>query len=192
MAMHDELRRIYRDLVDLGGLGGIDLLLRRSQRLNVPEVNRHVIEPFLKGEKAYTLQRPARRHYGRNQTYVAGIDAQWMDDLTDMQAISRQNKGARYLLTVIDVFSKFACIAPVKSKDAATVTEAFQQILASAAPCHMRRLQTDRGKECINSTFADLMKRHNILHFANEYEQKAAVIERVNRTIKTRIWTFFV
>ena len=94
--------------------------------------------------------------------YVAGIDGQWPADLADMQAIARQNKGARYLLTVIDVFSKFAWVAPIKSKDAATVTEAFQQILASAAPRHPRRLQTDKSKEFFNSTFAGLMKRQYI------------------------------
>ena len=83
----------------------------------------------------------------RNRTYVAGIDAQWQADLADMQAIARQNNGARYLLTVIDVFSKYAWVAPVKSKNAAAVTEAFNQMLNAAAPRHPNRLQTDNGKE---------------------------------------------
>ena len=107
-----------------------------------------------------------------------------------MQAIARQNKGARYLLTVIDVFTKYAWVAPIKSKDAAAVTEAFRQILKAVAPRHPNRLQTDKGKEFFNVSFAALMKRHNIQHFANESDQKAAVVERLNRTIKTRIWTY--
>ena len=75
---------------------------------------------------------------------MAGIDAQWQADLADMQAIARQNKGARYLLTVIDVFSKCAWVAEVKLKDAAVVTKAFSQILNAAAPHHPNRLQTDK------------------------------------------------
>ena len=162
--MQDELTRIYRDPADPAGLVGIDRLLRGPQQINVPGVNRNVVEQFLKGEQAYTLHRPAIRRYVRNRTYVAGIDGQWQADLADMQAIDRQNKGARYLLTVIDVFSKFAWVAPVKSKDAAALSAAFQQILVLATPRHPRRLQTDKGKEFFNSTFACVMKRHK--HFA--------------------------
>ena len=107
-----------------------------------------------------------------------------------MQAIARQKKGARYLLTVIDVFSKYAWVAPVKSKDSAAVTEAFRQILNAASPRHPNRLQTDKGKELFNAPFAALMKRHNIQHFACESDEKAAVVERFNRSIKTRIWKY--
>ena len=99
-----------------------------------------MVEQFFKGEQAYALHKPAKRRYVRNPTYVAGIDAQWQADLADMQAITRQNTGARYLLTVIEVFSKYAWVAPVKSKDAAAVTEAFRQILNAAAPRHPNRL----------------------------------------------------
>ena len=190
MDVEEQLRRIYRDPSDPGSLGGVDRLLRRAKELNVPNVTRQSVIQFLKGEQAYTLHKPARRRYVRNRTYVAGIDAQWQADLADMQAIARQNGGARYLLTVIDVFSKYAWVAPVKSKDAKAVTEAFHQVLETAAPRHPGRLQTDKGKEFFNSKFAGLMKRRNIEHFASESDQKAAVAERFNRTIKTRIWTY--
>ena len=63
---------------------------------------------YLRGEQAYTLHKPARRHYKRNPIYVSGIETQLQADLADTQAIARQNNGMRYLLTVIDVFSKFA------------------------------------------------------------------------------------
>ena len=75
----------------------------------------------------------------------------------------------------------------MKSKTAASVTEAFRQILNSAAPRHPNRLQTDKGKEFFNAIFTALMKRHNIQHFASKSDQKTAVVKRFNRTIKTRI-----
>ena len=145
---------------------------------------------YLRGEQAYTLHKPARRHYKRNSIYVSGIDAQWQADLADMQGVARQNNGMRYLLTVIDVFSKFAWVVRVKSKDGAAVSTAYREVLEGAAPRHPRRLQTDKGKEFFNTSFTNLMHRHGIQHFASESDQKAAVVERFNRTIKTRLWTF--
>ena len=147
-------------------------------------------QKYLQSEQAYTLHKPARRRFTRNHTYVAGIDAQWQADLADMQGIARQNSGIRYLLTVIDVFSKFAWVVPIPSKDAKAITGAFKQVLTDAKPRRPRRLQTEKGKEFFNSDFQDLMKRHGIQHFATESEQKAAVVERFNRTIKSRIWTY--
>ena len=62
-----------------------------------------------------------------------------------MQGLARQNDDMRYLLTVFDVFSKFAWIEPVKSKNATAVTTAFRKVLEVAAPRRPRRLQTDKG-----------------------------------------------
>ena len=68
----------------------------------------------------------------------------------------------RYLLTVIDVFSKFAWAITVHSKDAKAITTAIGQVLTTANPRHPQRLQTDKGKEFFNSDFQALMKRHDI------------------------------
>ena len=114
---------------------------------------------------------------------MAGIDAQWQANLADIQGIARQNGGMRYLLTVIDVFSKFAWAITVNSKNAKAITKAFDQVLITANPRQPRRLQTDKGKKLFNLDFQALMKRHKIQHFASESDQKAAVVERFNRTI---------
>ena len=107
-----------------------------------------------------------------------------------MQGIARQNGEMRYLLTVIYVFSKLAWAFPVHSQNAKAITAAFGQVLTTANPRHPQRLQTNEGEELFNSNFQSLMKRHGIQHFASESEQKAAVVKRFNRTLKTRIWTY--
>ena len=104
-----------------------------------------------------------------------------------MQGLAMQNGGMRYLLTVIYLFSKFAWAVPVHSKDFKVITTAFKQVLTAANPRHLRRIQTDKGKEFINLDFQALLKRHGIQHFASESNQKAAVAKRFNRTIKTKI-----
>ena len=181
------LSKIYHDPKDHGSFGGVERLLQRARQLHVPGVTRKTVQKYLKSEQAYTLHKPARRRFIRMHTYVAGIDAQWQADLANMQSIDRQNGGMKYLLTVIDVFSRFAWAVPINSKDAKAITAAFGQLLTIANPRYPKRIQTDKGKELFNSNFQTLMKRHGIQHFASESEQKVAVLERFNRTIKTRI-----
>ena len=181
------LDKIYSTPDDPGSLGGAERLFKRAKELRVRGVTRASVAEYLRGQQAYTLHKPARRHYKRNKTYVAGIDAQWQADLADMQGVARQNDGMRYILTIIDVFSKFAWAEPVRSKDAVTVADGFLRVLNEGAPRKPKRLQTDKGKEFFNERFAALMRRHGIHHFSSESDQKAAVAERFNRTIKSRI-----
>ena len=108
----------------------------------------------------------------------------------DMVGFQRENHGNRYILTVIDVLSKFAWAVPVKNKDGKTVTTAFKEVLRAADPRKPERLQTDKGKEFFNKEFSKLMTDNGIQHFASESDQKAAVAERFNRTIKHRIFTY--
>ena len=120
---------------------------------------------------------------------MACIDTQWQADMEDMHGLASQNDKMRYILTVIDVFSKFAWSEPVRSKDAGAVADALKQVLHQSKPKKPKRLQTDKNKEFFNNTFAALMRRHGISHFASKSDQKAAVVERFNRTIKTIIYT---
>ena len=166
-----DLSKIYHDPKDPGSVVGVERVLQRAIQLHVPGVTRKTVQEYLKREQAYTLHKPARRRFTRNHTYMAGINAQWQADLADMQGIARQNGGLKYLLTVIDVFSKFALAISFHSKDAKAITAAFCQVLTTANPRHPRRLQTDNGKEFFNSNFQALMKRHGIQHIASESEQ---------------------
>ena len=70
------------------------------------------------------------------------------------------------------------------------MTAAFRMVLDRAAPRRPRRLQTDKGKEFFNASFANLMRHFGIQHFASDSDQKAAVVKRVNSTIKTRRWIY--
>ena len=146
---------------------------------------------LLSEQGSYTLHKPARRNFVRNKTRVSGIDVQWQADLADMQGLSRLNKGVRYLLTVIDVLSKYAWVIPVKDKSAKEMLEAFRKLLFQAAPRKPSRLQTDRGKEFLNKPVKDYLYQNGIELFQTFSDKKAALVERFNRTLKTRIWTYF-
>ena len=132
-----------------------------------------------------------RKHFARNRTYVGRIDQQWQADLADMQKLKDKNDGYNYLLTCIDVLSKFAWIIPVKSKDAKHMLAAMRALLRRARPRKPQRLQTDKGKEFFNRDVSAFLKQQDIHHFASQSDQKAAVVERFNRTIKEMIWKYF-
>ena len=183
-----ELKRIYYDMKDPGSYGGIDRLYERVKHLGV---TRDKVEQFLRDQQSYSLHKPARKRFSRNKIFAGGIDRQWQADLADMQAISRSNKGFNYILIVIDVFSKFVWAIPVKDKGSTCMKDGFEQLFKKAHPRKPIKLQTDKGKEFVNKTVQKVFKDHGVIHFCTNSDQKAAMAERVIRTIKTKIWTYF-
>ena len=182
------LSRIYNEPSDPCALGDVERLYRSAHSSDA-SIKRGAVRQFLETEYAYTLHRPARRHFKRHHIYVSEIDRQWQADLADMQQLARANAGARYIFTVVDVFSKYAWATAVRDKSAKTVAEALAQVLASARQRCPKRLQTNKGKDFFNASFAVLMHRHGIAHFASESDQKAGCAKRLNRTLKTRLFT---
>ena len=106
-----------------------------------------------------------------------------------MQKFSKWNKGYRYLLMIIDVFSKFGWIVPLKDKKGITVANAFKNIFKKhKIP---KKLWTDKGTEFYNQHLKKLLKQHDITLYSTENEEKSAVVERWNQTIKSKMWKRF-
>ena len=141
---------------------------------------------------AEELHAPKRKRFPRMRTLTFGINDLWQSDLVDMQKLSRQNGGYKYILMVIDTFSKRGWARPLKSKHADSVVQAFESVLkqASSLP-RVKNLQTDDGKEYMNSKFKTLMKEYGINHYSTFSQNKAAICERWNRTIKEKMWRKF-
>jgi hypothetical protein len=121
---------------------------------------------------------------------VYGIDHQWQADLVDLGKLASYNKGFKYLLTCIDVLSKYAWVVPLKDKTGKSLKEAFQVIFKTGR--QPIRLQTDRGTEFTNRVFQKFLKENDV-HFFTMYndETKASIVERFNRTLKTKMWKYF-
>lgn len=135
------------------------------------------------------LHAPARQRYRRRRVIVKFIGDLWQGDLVEMIPYARDNKGYKYILMVIDAFSKFLHAKPLKSKTGKEVTEAMRRILKTQKP--PVNFQTDAGKEFFNAEFSGLMKRRGINHYATYSNLKASIVERVNRTIKNKMWKRF-
>lgn len=133
-------------------------------------------------EKAEELHAPIRRKFKRRRVFVFSIDDIWAADLKDMQQISKQNKHFKYILTVIDIFSKFAYAVPLKTKSSREVLEAFNNLFESSGR-RPRKLWTDAGKEFINASFTKFLKDNNIELYHVFNEGKSCLIERFNRNL---------
>lgn len=139
---------------------------------------------------ARELHRSARRNYPRRRVITKGKDDLWQADLVEMIPYAKVNRGIKYLLTVIDVYSKFAFAEPVRNKTGALVTDAFRTIIerSKRTPQH---LQTDQGKEFYNKDFAGYLKSIHVHHYSTYSNLKASVVERFNRTLKGLMWREF-
>jgi hypothetical protein len=144
---------------------------------------------WLSSQEAYTLHKPVRKKFARRKTYAKGINDLFQADLVDMQNLSRSNDSYRYILTCIDVFSKRAFAVPLKDKRGSTLAVAFEKIFAATKP---NLIQTDLGTEFLNSQVQDVFKKYKIHQYSSlNYDLKATVVERFNRTLKTRMYRYF-
>lgn len=137
------------------------------------------------------LHKPARRFYPRRRVIVKGIDELWQADLADFQQYSRENRGNKYILVVIDCFSKFLWTRPIKNKSGDEIVKAFKDIFKQGRGRIPKNLQTDNGKEFYNKPFKDLLEKHNINLYSTYTTMKASIVERVIRTLKNRLYRMF-
>ena len=135
------------------------------------------------------LHKPKRKNFPRRKIIVNHIDEIFAADLVEMQKFAKLNKGYRYLITCIDIFSKFAWVIPLKDKRGITIKNALEKIFNKRKP---KFLWTDNGKEFYNKQVQDLLNENNIkLYSTNNSEIKSSVVERFNKTFKNIMYKKF-
>ena len=136
------------------------------------------------------LHKPITKIFSKRKVISNSIDKIWAADLVEMQQFSKWNKGMKYLLIVIDVFSKYGWIKPLKDKKTESVSKAFKEIFKKSKRKPMM-LWTDKGSEFISKHFKEFLKKEKIKLYHTENEEKSSVLERWNRTMKNRMWKMF-
>jgi hypothetical protein len=108
-----------------------------------------------------------------------------------MQTYSRQNRAYRYILIIVDVFTRKAYVQPLKTKSKDEVTTAFRAVGAQHGFPEL--LISDNGSEFLNRSFSQLLKKHNTYHQTNEpgYHPTLGIIDRFSRTFKETIFKYF-
>ena len=106
-----------------------------------------------------------------------------------MQLISKFNKRFRFLLCVIDIFSKYAWVVPLKDKKGVSIVDAFQKILDKSGR-KPNKIWVDQGGEFYNSSFKKWLRDNDIEMYSIHNEEKSVVAERFIRTLKTKIYKY--
>jgi len=143
----------------------------------------------LEKQYTYSLHKPYRKPSVYRKVLTSFVDDQWQADLLEMREFSEANKGFNYVLCVIDCFSKFAWIEPLKTKTGLETRKAFEKIFEKGRI--PTKLQVDEGREFYNDNVKQLLDEHKIQFFSSHAGQKASVAERFIRTLKSRLWKYF-
>ena len=180
---------MYYDPRHPAGFGGLETLFRAVKEDGKHRISRKQLKKWLSEQDTYTLHKPVRVNFRRNRTVVGGLDEQFQIDLVDLSSISKHNDGYHFLVTCIDVFSRYAWVIPIKRKTGENLVKAFQEILSFGRT--PEKVQSDAGTEFLNRKFQAFLKENDITFFTTRSEMKAALVERFNRTLKTRMWKYF-
>lgn len=141
-----------------------------------------------KHQIALELHGAARRKYTRRRVNVYGKNDLFQADLVEMIPYSKENKGYKYILCIIDCFTKFAWSVALKSKIGLDVAVAAEKIFSHRRP---NLLHVDRGTEFYNKNFETMLKKYNIKMYSTYSTMKACIVERFNRTLKQNMFKQF-
>ena len=181
--MNEQLRKIYYDPKHSAGFSSITKLSAASG------IKPSKVKEWLKSQSTYTLHKGARKKYPTRKYIVHNIDEEWQADLADMSLIARENEGNHFILTVIDMFSRYAWARPLRDKTAKGVVTAFNSIFREGRIPD--RIQTDKGKEFDNAVVRTVFQQHNIELMLTQSAVKASMAERFNRTLKNKLYRYF-
>ncbi|XP_031552318.1 uncharacterized protein LOC116289512 [Actinia tenebrosa] len=154
---------------------------------------------WLEAQTTHQIHRPARRNYPRRPFVVFSMDEQWQMDLSDMTWDKPANDGMGWILFVVDVLSRYCWVRPLKRKTgeetARGIREIFEEVAQDPDKKHTlpRTVYVDNGSEFYNKDVKDLFASCPLPPklMSGESTTKAAIVERLQRTLKGRLWKYF-
>ena len=135
----------------------------------------------MKSQLAYTLHKPVRLNFKARPVVVHRIDEQWQIDLLDMSKLSNHKDGLKFIIMII--FPKYVRIEPLKSKYGIPIKNALEHTFSDIIS-RPKVIQTDKRTKFFNFLVKTYLPECNMKLFTTHSEQKAQIVERLNRTIK--------
>ena len=152
---------------------------------------KHVNTKLIPQNEQLTDERhkPIIRKFEKRKVYSAFQGNIWAADLSDMQLLSKYNKGIRFLLCVIDIFSKYAWVAPLKDKTGISTVKGIQNILKQSNR-KPNKIWVDKGSEFYNAHFKKWLRDNDIVMHSTHNKGKSVVAERFIRTLNSKIYKY--
>ena len=133
------------------------------------------------------LHKPIFRNFNKRKVYLQFKDNIWVVDLADMQSLSRKNKGIKYLLCAIDLFSKYAFVIPLKDKKGINIVNVFNKIIKQSNR-KPNKIWLDQGGEFYNTVFEKWLSGNDINMYSTYNKGKSVVAERFIQTLKNKLY----
>ena len=138
---------------------------------------------------ANELHKPIIKKFEKRKVYSTFKDNIWGVDLADMQLLSKYNNRIRFLLCVIDIYSKYAWVVPLKDKKGISIVKAFQSILKQSNKIP-NKIWVDKGSEFYNAYFKKWLRDNDIVTYSTHNEGKSVIAERFIKTLKSKIYKY--
>ena len=133
------------------------------------------------------LHKTIIRKFNKRKVYSQFKDNIWGVDLADMQSLSRKNKGIKYHLCVIGLYSKCAFVIPLKDKKGISIVNAFDKIIKQSNR-KPSKIWVDQGGEFYNNVFEKWLSDNDMIMYSTYNEGKSVVAERFIRTLKNKFY----
>ena len=175
------LKSINTDLRHPASFSSPYTLFRATKQKN-PNILFQDVESWLETQPVYTKYRRVKVKYPCHKVLSRGLRYQYQADLIDYSALKRDNHSYTFLLTIIDIFSRFALAIPIKSKKGPHVVTALERAIKVMKP--PRKLQTDMGKEFYNFHVKRVLNKYRVHQFSTDPPLKAQIVECFNRSLR--------
>ena len=186
--MDKKLAAVYYDPSHPSAFGSIKSLYN-AVKPSEPSLTYRYVKTWLQSQDVYTLHGRKRIRFKRRKTIAKGMNYQLQMDLVDLDSIKGYNFNTRYLLTVIDIFSRKAYVEPLRNKHHVAVLRALKRLFTYCPVPEY--VQTDAGTEFTNVRVQDFFREKGIKHFVTSSDTKCSIVERFNRTLKNRMFKYF-
>jgi len=179
------LKNIYYDPSHAASFQGVQKLYNQVRKEGKFKLTKNQIKDWLQSQEPYSLHKSVKREFRRGQVVVAGIDDQFEADLISFIPYAAANDGIQFLLVVIDTFSRFAWVEPLKNKTAENTIQAFKNIFSQGRV--PKKIRTDRGREFTSYKVKEFMNEKSIKQIFTGNEKQANYAERLIKTLKNKL-----
>ena len=186
-----ELTAIYYD--PSAGYQSAERLYQKARERNLG-VSRRAVKDWLKTQDTYTRYKSVVRKHNYQKTFVKDLADQVQLDLVDVGKYGSKSRGYRWILSAVEILSRYAFAFPVYRKDGEKMKKAVDLLLEKFKERfgkYRNFVQFDEGKEFYNVGARNLLKSHDVNYFSTQSYKKTTVVERFNRTLKGMMWKYF-
>ena len=196
-ALFDLLSTLYRDKTFPGAYKGVTTFYKLVKShpsvkkqlaadSNTPRLTKKIIDQWAQQDSYVSKNKKIVRKFQRRRYKILNPNAIWEADLLDMSNYATKNKGVKFILMVVDQFTKKLYTAPCKTKTKGDVKAGFEKIFQYDTIARPNILYSDNGKEFKNDLVRDYLSGvlHIKLVYTTDKDIKAAIVERTNRTFK--------